>query len=188
MSTSIAHKVVATPDGRVWLPPAVAGGPSTQIGSLNEDGSIECDVKVTVGRAGGCDGRDEDEGEPSTGRMWRPKPGDAVDPNERVSPQFQGVHPERYAVSPGELEAAQLWEAANCSTTSISRDPGAMLATWKPELSLLGRLLSRDEDKGMRPSDRDWLVAATVVQWLGSVRGRTFLAQLQVAESVRENP
>lgn len=198
MSTSIAHKVVATPDGRVWLPPAAGGGSSTPIGSLKEDGSIAYDFKLTVGHAGSDDGsgrsdrdedaEDDDGSEPSTGRMWRPKPSDVVDPNERVSPQFQGVHVERYDVSRGELDAAQLWEAENCSGAAISRDPGAMVASWKPELSLLGRLLSRDEDAGVRPSDRDWLVAATVVQWLGSVRGRTFLAQLQVAESVRENP
>lgn len=116
-------------------------------------------------------------------------PAEQVEPmnvDSKVSPIFQGLHAERYATNPAELDAALLWEAENTQATSLGREVGTMLNVWTQSLSLLGRLLSRDPDRGINPSPRDWLVASTVVQWLGTLRGRTFLAQLQVASSLRQ--
>ena len=62
-----------------------------------------------------------------------------------------------------------------------------MVSTWEPANSLLGKLLSRDPDRGIRPSVRDWLVASTVVQWLGTSRGWIFFTQLQIAAQRSEN-
>jgi hypothetical protein len=108
-------------------------------------------------------------------------------PDTRVSPMFQGMHPERYNDFPEELDAALLWEAENTQASSLAWKVGARVSSWAPSLSLLGRLLSRDPDRGVNPSPRDWIVASTVVQWLGSMRGRTFLAQLQLASSQRDD-
>lgn len=116
------------------------------------------------------------------------EPVEPMDIDSKVSPIFQGLHAERYATNPAELDAALLWEAENTDASSLGREAGTMLNVWTQSFSLLGRLLSRDPDRGINPSSRDWLVASTVVQWLGTLRGRTFLAQLQVASSLRREP
>lgn len=113
------------------------------------------------------------------------EPTEPMNLDAQVSPIFQGVHADRYETNPAELDAARLWEVENTQVTSLGREAGAMLNVWNQAFSLLGRLLSRDPERGINPSPRDWLVASTVVQWLGTLRGRTFLAQLQVASSLR---
>lgn len=111
----------------------------------------------------------------------QPKPEEfEEDPDRVVSPIFQGVHADRLADNADERAAAQLWEAENTQAASLQRG-NAMVSSWDPARSLLGRLLSRDEDRGIRPSTRDWLVANTVVQWLGTARGSLFFTQLQMA-------
>lgn len=97
---------------------------------------------------------------------------DTVD--DLVSPVFQGVHAARTRVWPNERAAAQLWEAENTGPGSIAREPDRMVASWKASHSLLGHLLSRDALVGITPSQRDWLVASTVVQWLGTEAGQRF--------------
>lgn len=105
-----------------------------------------------------------------------------------VSPTFQGLHSDRYESHSVELAVAQLWEAENTQAAALQRrTEDSMVASWEPSKSLLGRLLSRDEDRGVRPSARDWLVASTVVQWLGTPRGRTFFTQLQMAMSEKRD-
>lgn len=101
-------------------------------------------------------------------------------PDAAVSPIFQGVHAYRLTNNPDEKAAAQLWEAENLQGAVVNLGD-AMVSTWQPSNSLLGRLLSRDPDRGIRPSARDWLVASTVMQWLGTSRGWLFFTQLQMA-------
>lgn len=108
------------------------------------------------------------------------------DPDALVSPMFQGVHVDRLATSLGELAAAQLWEAENLQASSLKRS-SSMVSTWEPAKSLLGQLLSRDPDRGIRPSPRDWMVASTVMQWLGTARGWIFFSQLQMAAARTES-
>jgi hypothetical protein len=94
-----------------------------------------------------------------------------------VSPFFQGVKTDRYETHPAELAAAQLWEAENLRVAMDNAPPGTK---FEPARSLLGCLLSRT-NVGINPSDRDWLVACTVAQWLGSPAGRMFFARLAEA-------
>lgn len=102
--------------------------------------------------------------------------------NSRVSPIFQGVQAQRYHTQPCELAAAWLWEAANTSAASHALQEARMVPSWDPARSLLGRLLStRIDGQGIAPSTRDWLVASTVAQWLGTARGAQFMRQLQQA-------
>lgn len=103
---------------------------------------------------------------------------DVPSPDAQVSPTFQGMHTHRYQDNPAELAAARLWELENTSGQSLSREPGKLAASWHEEHSLLGYLLSRD-NRGIHPSTRNWLVASTVIQWLGSPVGQTFVAKLK---------
>jgi hypothetical protein len=70
----------------------------------------------------------------------------------------KGLHEYRIASNPCEGIAAKLWAANEAALCDILGD-----GTYN------GRAV---------PSDRDYEVAATVMQWLGSPVGRNFLVQL----------
>ena len=74
-----------------------------------------------------------------------------------------GLSPHRWADNPLELKYAQAWDRIN----DVTR-PGSDLIEW-----LLG-----DGSKPVEVSERDRLVAATVVQWLGSPVGQSFVQEV----------
>jgi len=77
--------------------------------------------------------------------------------------RFVGKHANRWKQHAVEQAVAEYWEQENNGRTD-SR-------------SLLGYLLSAD-NRGASPTDAEWLVASTLIQWLGSPIGRHFLAKL----------
>lgn len=83
----------------------------------------------------------------------------------RIKRQFQGMSPHRYQDNPLEKAFAAAWQEANDQTR-----PGMVHST-------LAYLM--DENNRGRPNppltQRDWLVANTVIQWLGSPIGQGFL-------------
>lgn len=76
----------------------------------------------------------------------------------------KGLHTHRFKGNPEERRFAEAWEEQNrhCLTLPYLLDPEH------------GCGIRRPPD----PSDRDREVAATVVQWLGSPVGRSFLRDL----------
>lgn len=85
-------------------------------------------------------------------------------PIRGVKPQFQGLHPYRYKDNPLEKAFAEAWQAENQIM------PGRPTST----LAYLMDLTNRGEPNPPL-TDRDHLVAATVIQWLGSPVGQGFL-------------
>jgi hypothetical protein len=76
--------------------------------------------------------------------------------------KFKGLHAHRLAKNPEERAFAKAWARENDS--DLNRET----LSW-----LLGR-----GDRKVEVSERDHVVAATVIQWLGSEVGRHFLEEL----------
>ena len=82
-----------------------------------------------------------------------------------VKKEFQGFSHHRYKNNPLEEAFAKVWQEQN--DTSV---PGKTVST-------LAYLLSNEQYRPTEPSERDHLVAATVIQWLGSPVGQNFLTE-----------
>lgn len=83
---------------------------------------------------------------------------------------YPGLHADRLhpkADNPREVAFAQLWEEVNDPKSCVTPVLAAITA---PSLS------SGRPDRNYAPSDASKAVAATVIQWLGSNMGMTFLA------------
>jgi len=81
-----------------------------------------------------------------------------------VREKFQGVSPHRYGDNPLELLFSQHWQDLNS----------------RPTTTTLDYLMDR-ENRGLPDpplTDREWRVANTVVQWLGSPVGFGFLREV----------
>jgi hypothetical protein len=81
------------------------------------------------------------------------------DAKPEIAPQFRGMSDFRYDQNPLEFAFAVAWQAQNHNMN-------------RPTLAYL-------MDEGNRGeavlSERDWLVASTIIQWLGSPVGESFL-------------
>ena len=75
-----------------------------------------------------------------------------------IKKKFQGFNNHRLDREALERRFAKAWQAMN-----------------DKDRSTLAYLLSHDQHFPAEPSERDWLVANTVIQWLGSSVGRSFL-------------
>ena len=76
-----------------------------------------------------------------------------------IKKKYKGKHADRYGREPLEEIFAQLWQERD--------EPG--------QQPFLGWLLSTNYHEPENVSERDYLVAATVVQWFGSTVGQGFL-------------
>jgi hypothetical protein len=88
-------------------------------------------------------------------------------PKSPKLPKLSGLHQYRFEANPEEKRFALAWDTHN-------RDGGT-----------LAYLLDTNQGQGLRPpepSERDQVVAATVIQWLGSPVGQFFLTQLGYAK------
>ena len=87
---------------------------------------------------------------------------------KNIKSKFHGLNDHRYADNPLEKAFALEWQKENSQT--------------RPSFSYL-----MDEKNRAEPdpplTDRDWLVAATVVQWLGSPVGQLFLKDVIFSEA-----
>lgn len=81
----------------------------------------------------------------------------------RVKKKHQGLHPYRYKDNPMENRFAAKWQEENDRTIGNG---------------LLEYLLGDGSKAARDVTDRDRLVAATVVQWLGSQVGQHFLKKV----------
>lgn len=85
-----------------------------------------------------------------------------------IKEQFKGLSANRFDREPLEKRFAEAWQKLNDESV-----PGRT----KPTLAYL-----MDKDNRGTPdpplSDRDWLVANTVVQWLGSPVGQSFFTEV----------
>lgn len=81
----------------------------------------------------------------------------------RLKTAYKGLHTYRFADNPLEARFAKLWQVWNSQPTC--------------EHALLGYLLSKD-NRREPVSNRDAQVAATVIQWLGSLVGTSFLSEV----------
>jgi multisubunit Na+/H+ antiporter MnhG subunit len=83
--------------------------------------------------------------------------------------RYKGLHAHRYPSNPREHRFAETWQRFNekcsCMTTGAS------------ETVLASILHTGDTVSPRIPSDRDFEVAATVIQWLGSPVGQDFLRE-----------
>lgn len=79
-----------------------------------------------------------------------------------IKDRFKGRWANRYSRDPKEHAAAQLWQEQH------QNDPGT-----------LPYLLSKNGRDPVDPTDHEWEVAATVIQWLGSPIGQDFMRVLQ---------
>lgn len=84
----------------------------------------------------------------------------------------EGLHKNRLGREPRERAYADLWESWNSETE--------LGATY----NILSHILSSDTREPAELSGRDRLVAATVIQWLGSEIGQFFLLQARVLSTV----
>lgn len=78
---------------------------------------------------------------------------------------LEGLNTDRLRSNPLEKDFAEVWAEEN---TAERRNP------------LLAYILDRSGGMPMIPSDRDWVVANTVVQWLGSTVGQAFLRDVYI--------
>ena len=89
-----------------------------------------------------------------------------------IKKQFEGMSPHRYEREPLEKRFAEAWQKINDTDR-----PGLT----KPTLHYL-----MDKDNRGEPSppltEREWVVANTVIQWLGSSVGQHFLSDTLVAD------
>jgi len=88
----------------------------------------------------------------------------------KIKKQFQGMGKHRYASDPLEKRFAEAWQTINSSFS-----PSAVNAK-----STLDYLMD-ESNKGIpdpQLSQRDWLVANTAIQWLGSPVGQFFLSEV----------
>ena len=97
----------------------------------------------------------------------------------KIKEQFQGMSPRRYAGNPLEKAFALAWQEANDEV------PGRGHAT-------LAYLMDKHNRGEPNPplSERDWLVACTVIQWLGSPVGQNFVEHVlykSAGKWIREN-
>jgi hypothetical protein len=76
--------------------------------------------------------------------------------------KFEGLHTYRFAQNPTELAATESWAKQH-----LAEGYGTL------------EYLLGDGATPVVPSERDWLVAGTVIQWLGSPIGRGFLQELR---------
>jgi hypothetical protein len=77
---------------------------------------------------------------------------------------YEGLHARRKAKNPREKAFAKAWEKINENSLG--------------DTTLLDDLLSTDRFSP-KPSERDYQVAATLIQWLGSHVGQCFLSQVE---------
>lgn len=87
-----------------------------------------------------------------------------------IKPEYRGVSHHRYEREPLERLFAEKWQEIN----DRHLDPDATL-----------KYLLSEDNKPVRPSDRDRLVAATIIQWLGSPVGQAFLKNVEVNHASR---
>lgn len=88
-----------------------------------------------------------------------------------IKKKFRGVSSNRYQREPLEKLFAEMWQKQND-------------APWIQSHSTFAYILSKDQRNVVDPSERDYEVAATVIQWLGSAVGQGFLRD--VAEEARK--
>lgn len=79
----------------------------------------------------------------------------------RILKKNRGLHSNRYSREPEEKRFAEAWDAKN-----------------RGVVRTLNYLLSSDSQRAIEPSDRERVLAATVIQWLGSSVGQSFLEDL----------
>jgi hypothetical protein len=84
-----------------------------------------------------------------------------------VKKEFQGANAHRYKENPLEEAFARQWQEANTG----------IMGRVRTNLDYLMDPNNRGEPNPPL-SDRDWLVANTVIQWLGSPVGQNFLASV----------
>lgn len=86
--------------------------------------------------------------------------------------RYRGLHAHRLDANPREKAFAEAWQKFNKKGVSPFLSP--------PSETLLAQLLYTGGEPGLRPdpSDRDFEVAATVIQWLGSPVGQDFLEEV----------
>jgi hypothetical protein len=79
-----------------------------------------------------------------------------------------------------EFAASQEEPAKGLSAARLKREPEEkrFAKAWEEQENLLDYLLATENNKPVTPSYRDKVVAATVVQWLGSPVGQSFLEGL----------
>jgi hypothetical protein len=84
-----------------------------------------------------------------------------------VKKKFQGRSPHRYKTDPLEKAFALAWQAENDTSRAGRR------------YSLMEYLFAENKDSSERPianlTQRDWEIANTLIQWLGSHVGQCFL-------------
>lgn len=84
-----------------------------------------------------------------------------------VKKKWRGLHSGRYRREPMERAFAEAWQEFCLSSVATKGQP-----------TFLDYLLTTDQRNPLPVSDRDRLVACTVVQWLGSTVGQQFLLQV----------
>lgn len=86
--------------------------------------------------------------------------------------KFRGLHHHRLRDNPEEKRFADAWDDSNTVGQTLA---------W---LLHVGDQRGRPPD----PSVHDIITSSTVIQWLGSPVGQTFLAQLGYVKDVKEKP
>ena len=86
----------------------------------------------------------------------------------RVKKMYQGMRPYRYKDNPLEKEFALQWQHENDRPSNSD--------------SLISWLLTNDNNSAII-SDRDRLVAATIIQWLGTPCGKYFLSEILLTKA-----
>lgn len=94
----------------------------------------------------------------------RPSQSKALDPDDPLPVKIRGLHPYRLTSNPHEKIALLLWARQH---DGPSEDRGTLPY-------ILG-----DGVTPHFPSERDWEVANTIIQWLGSPVGRSFVRDLE---------
>ena len=95
---------------------------------------------------------------------------------KKVTKEFQGANAHRYAREPLELAFAEEWQHRNTGPMGRVR-------------TNLDYLMDPDNRGEPNPplSERDWLVANTVIQWLGSHVGQGFIRDVLLSSNAKHS-
>jgi len=95
---------------------------------------------------------------------------------DKVTKQFQGLNAHRYEREPLEKAFALAWQDRNTGPMGRVR-------------TNLDYLLDRDNRGEPNPplTERDWLVANTVIQWLGSHVGQGFIREVLLSNDAKDS-
>jgi hypothetical protein len=98
------------------------------------------------------------------------------------TPDTHSLQPYRWRDNPEEQRFAEAWARINLPVgTTPCTGPTSVRSEHRPTTcctTTLAYLLSTEQHRPPEPSSRDHVVAATVVQWLGSPGGTAFLQDL----------